>query len=218
MTAAHVLRMPRWSRFSTCALLLFLSACTTSTTFTSTWKAPNATVLDPSGRRVAAAFISGDESGRRVAEDTIVRKLGERGATGVASYELIPADALRDMDRVKKVLAEAGVDGVVVMRVIGEKERVTYRSARPDFAPYYWRFSRYWPYGWGVAYAPTEVHTDTILSMETLVYSLENDELLWAGTSRTVNPHEVHELVEEVADAAAKEMAKQGLLANGTRS
>jgi hypothetical protein len=53
--------------------------------------------------------------------------------------------------------------------------------------------------------------------VETLVYSLNNDELLWAGTSRTVNPAKVPEFVEEVADTAAKQMARQGLLPEGNR-
>jgi hypothetical protein len=186
----------------------------TSTTFTSTWKAPDAQVLDPAGRRVAAVFISKDESSRRVAEDTMVRRLQERGAEGIASYTVIPTDALRDLDKVRASLAEAGVEGVVIMRVIGQKERISSTSPRPTFAPYYWRFSQYWNYGWGVAYVPSEVRTDTILSMETLVYSLRDDKLLWAGTSRTTNPDDIDELVTEVAAAAAKQMAAQGLLAN----
>jgi hypothetical protein len=65
---------------------------------------------------------------------------------------------------------------------------------------------------WGIPYAPAQVTTETILRVETLVYSLDRDALLWAGTSRTVNPSKVSEVVAEVADRAAKEMMKQGLL------
>jgi hypothetical protein len=194
-----------------------LAACT-STTFTSTWKAPDAQPLDPAGRRVAAVFISTDESSRRAAEDALVSKLNERGAQGIASYTLIPSRELRDMDRVRAYLAEAGVDGVVTMRVIDERERTstTYTAPRP-FAHYYWNLSSYWGYGWGLPYTPAEVTTDTILRVETLVYSLDRDELLWAGTSRTVNPAKVPEFVEEVADTAAKQMTRQGLLPEGNR-
>ncbi|HVY82580.1 MAG TPA: hypothetical protein VG994_16435 [Steroidobacteraceae bacterium] len=194
--------------------LLALAACASTTTFTSTWKAPDAQPLDPRGHKVAAVFISTDESSRRVAEDVLVRKLDERGAQGIASYTLIPTAAVSDFDSVKKQLADAGVDGVVVMRVIDQRQKITVRNDAPFFGypPYYWRFSGYWGYGWGAPYAPTEVSSTTVLSIESLVYSLTRDTLIWAGTSRTTDPGNVEKLVNEVADAAAKQMTKQGLL------
>jgi hypothetical protein len=194
--------------------LLALVACASTTTFTSTWKAPDAQPLDPKGHKVAAVFVSTDESGRRVAEDVLVRKLNEHGAQGIASYTLIPTAAVSDFDSVKQQLAAAGVDGIVVMRVIDQKQKVSVRSDAPYFGypPYYWRFSGYWGYGWGAPYVPTEVTTTTVLSIESLVYSLNRDTLIWAGTSRTVDPGNVAKLVDQVADAAAKQMQKQGLL------
>ena len=117
------------------------------------------------------------------------------------------------MKLVKQRLADAGVDGIVTLRVIEEKEKTTIRyEPRFAYAPYYWRFTDYWGYGWEEPFVPTEVTTITVLRIETLVYSVKRDTLLWAGTSRTSNPSEVTRLIEEVAVAAAKQMMKQGLL------
>jgi hypothetical protein len=77
--------------------LAVLVGCST-TSFTSTWKSPEATALDPRGHRVAAVFISSDEAGRRVAEDTLVQKLNEHGAQGVASYTIIPGSEVSNTD------------------------------------------------------------------------------------------------------------------------
>lgn len=196
--------------------LLLVAACaTTSTTFTSTWKAPDVEALDPHGRKIAAVFIGNDESSRRAAEDTLVRKLNEHGAQGVAAYTLVQSDELRDMERVKTRLSEAGVDGIVTMRIVSEKQRISYTPAVAGLPPYYRRFSSYWGYGWGSMYEPQEARADTVVAVETLVYSLKRDQLIWAGTSRTLNPADVPKFVEELADAAAKEMKKQGLLPSG---
>lgn len=62
-------------------------------------------------------------------------------------------------------------------------------------------------------HSPGYLQTDTLLSVEALVYSLARDKLLWASTSRTTDPGGIDNLVTEVADATAKEMTKQGLLA-----
>jgi hypothetical protein len=204
---------PRLLTLTTCVVAFAMAACA-STTFISSWKAPNQLPLDPHGQKVAAVFICMDEGSRRTAEDELVRKLNEHGASGVASYSLISGDELTDMERVKERLASAGVDGIVTLRVIDEKQKftVTYDDSPPALAPYYWRFTDFWGYGWNRPYAPAEVTTSTILRIETLVYSLKRDTLLWAGTSRTTNPSKVTRLVEEVANAAAREMTKQGLL------
>jgi hypothetical protein len=196
-----------------CIAICALSACAT-TTFTDTWKAPEQGPLDPHGQRVAAVFISSDEAMRRLAEDALARKLNKYGASGVAGYSLIASEELSNIKEVKERLAAAGVDGIVMLRVIDENKKVTsvYEYRDPAFRPYYWRFSDYWGYGWESPYVPTEVTTTTILRIETLVYSLKRDALLWAGTSRTSERAKVSRLVEEVADAAAREMTEQGLL------
>ena len=196
-----------------CSATLMLTACA-STTFTSTWKAPDAQGVDPTGKKVAAVYMSSNESSRRAAEDVLARKLTEHGAQGVPSYTLVDTSVAIDVDRTKKQLSEAGVDGVVIMRVLGEKERtrVTYTGAPWGYAGYYRHWSSYWGFGWGAPYSPAEVSTTTELSIETLVYSLTRDELLWAGTSRTSDPGKLDRLVDEIADSAAREMTRQGVL------
>ena len=205
--------MPRLLALLCCTATLMLTACA-STTFVSTWKAPDAQGVDPSGKKVAAVYMSTNESSRRAAEDVLARKLTEHGAQGVPAYTLIDTSVATDVERTKKQLSEAGVDGVVILRVLGEKERtrVTYTGAPYGYAPYYRHFSSYWGFGWGAPYSPAEVTTTTELSIETLVYSLTRDELLWAGTSRTTDPGKIASLVDEIADAAAKEMTRQGVL------
>ena len=64
-----------------------------------------------------------------------------------------------------------------------------------------------------VAYSTGSVQTDTEVTIETLIYSLNQDKLLWAGTSRTSNPDGLQGLITDVADAVASQVAKQGLTA-----
>src|SRR5690349_22671690 len=100
--------MQRFTRALCFVALLTLAACTT-TTFTSTWKAPEAQAVDPTGKKVAAVYMTADESSRRAAEDILARKLTERGAQGVASYTLIPSSVASDVEATKKALSEAGI-------------------------------------------------------------------------------------------------------------
>ncbi len=194
------------------AALLLLWGCST-TTFTSTWKAPGAQGIEPAGKTIAALVISADLKSRKSAEVYLANDLTIRGARGIPAYTLLGTDH-GNGDYARGRLKEAGVDGVVVMRAVSKDQQVTYQSGGTSsaFASYYGGFGSYYGYGWQTTFSPASVRTDTVVSVETLIYSLKDDKLLWAGTSRTTNPDNLSELVTEVADAVAKQAAKQGLI------
>jgi hypothetical protein len=63
-----------------------------------------------------------------------------------------------------------------------------------------------------MAYSPGYVQRDTVVALESNVYSVKDDKLLWASRSETINPGTAQELVDSVLDATVKEMKKQKVL------
>jgi hypothetical protein len=195
------------------AALALVSTVTTacaSTGFVSTWKAPDAQPLKPEGSKVAAVVMHKNEAARRAAEDALAKEITARGAEGIPSYTLISAATAEQEAQAKAAFEKAGIAGVVVMRPVGTQQQVTATSYGGPYYGGYW--GGYYGYGWGGAWGGTEVRTDTIVSIETLVYSMKQNKLVWAGQSRTTNPTQVDALVKEIASAAVYEMRKQGLL------
>ena len=197
-------------RLLICGAVSCLSACA-STTFTSTWKAPDAQPVDPAGKTVAALVISGDKKQRRDAEVYLAHELTIRGARAVAAYSLIGLEH-PTVDYARARFKEAGVEGVVIMRVVGLDQQVTVDPGGFSGSAYTTFGSYYSSYGVGVSYSTGSVQTDTQVDIETLIYSLSQDKLLWAGTSRTTNPEGLQGLVTEVANGVAGEIKKQGLV------
>ncbi len=185
-----------------------------STSFQSTWKAPEAGPLNFKGKKVAALVISKEEGVRYGAEDALAREITARGAIGVPAYGAIPKELTQDKEKAKEFLAKAGVVGVVAMRVVGKDQEISSSPATYYASPYYSTFwgGGYYGYGWSGIYDPGYVRTDTIVSVETLVYSLEQDKLVWAGRSETTNPSKVGPFIQELTAKAASEMKKQGLI------
>jgi len=187
------------------ATLLSLGACST-TTFTSTWKAPDGQTINPAGKTIAAVFVSGDERNRHAAEDALAKDLNARGAHGVPGYTLLPNEIRGDAVDMLARLKEAGANEVVVMRVVGVDKWPSYLQVHG------WTFSASDTPGTGNLPSVTGLqHFDTVVSV--LVCSLDLDKVIWSSTSRTTNPRDLGTLVSEVADATAKEMVKEGLLA-----
>jgi hypothetical protein len=56
------------------------------------------------------------------------------------------------------------------------------------------------------------LQTDTLVSVETLIFSLPEDRLVWVATSRTTNPSDVRNSVRELSDVAARELRRRGLI------
>ena len=203
----------RWASMSAVMVgLLAVTGCAT-TSFTSTWRAPDAAPATLAGKKVAAMVVTPNDAVRRAAEDTLAGELTARGAQGVASYTVFEGRNHKDKDAIKAKMDQAGIDGVVVMRAVGKDKEVSYTPGMYSTMPMYGSFwGGYYGYGWGGVYDPGYLTTNTIYSVETLVYSLRQDKLIWAGTSETVNPSKVDAFVRELSGKVVDQMTKEGLL------
>jgi hypothetical protein len=194
------------------AATLTLAGCS-STSFVSTWKVPVDGPIEFDNKRVAAIVVSADETTRRVGEDTLAREISKRGAQGIPSYTLVSGQPPKEEEAAKKILRDADIEGAVMMRVISSDQQLSYSPGTAWYgAPYYGSFWGYWGYGWPMVYDPGYLRTDTVVMVETLVYSVTDDKLLWAGRSKSTNPSDVRKFVRELAGKAAKEMKKAGFI------
>jgi hypothetical protein len=197
--------------------MLSAAACASSTKFKTSWANPEAKPGSFQGEKIAALVMSDDKSLRFSAEAALARELTKRGVNGVPAYTVVPVEVTQDEEQAKKFLQEANVTGVVSMRVVGtDKEMYStpgyYNTTM--YSPYYGSFwGGYWGYGWGAVYTPGTLRMDTIVSVETLIYDLEGDMLVWAGMSATTNPSDLQKFIKELVTKTATEVRRAGLVA-----
>ena len=196
---------------------LAVSACG-STTFNTTWKAPDAKPIQVEpGDKILAMVISQNEATRRGAEAALAAELTGRGAEGIPAHSVIPDDAIQDQEKAKPYIEKTGAKYAIIMRATGRDKEVSYTPTMggyygPGWGGYGGFYGGFYGYGWGGAYGGSEIRTDTIVFVETLVYDLANDEMVWAGQSETMNPSKAESMIKELVDEAGKEMRKQGVL------
>ena len=198
-----------------CALAL--TACA-SNPFVTSWKAPDAAPLQLQGAKVGAVVMMRNEAARRVAEDALAREISVRGGQGIPGYTLFPDSQPSNEAEAKAAFERAGMQGVVVMRPTSVDKEVVSDPAAFTPAVYGGYWGGYYGHGWGAPWDTVggEIRTNTIVTIETLVYSLVQNKLVWAGQSRTTNPQSVNTVVKKLSAAAAKELEKQGLLPPAT--
>lgn len=194
------------------ALCAFASA---GTTFISTWKAPDSGPLNLKGKKVLALVLGADPAVRSGAEDMLAHQLTLRGAVGLPAYSVVPTELSQDKAKAKELIEQAGIAGVVSMRVTDKDSEFNSTPSTLYYgAPHYSSFwmDGYYGYACSAILNPGYVRTDTIVTIETLVYSLAQDKLVWAGRSTTTNPKEVGKFVQELTGKVAGELKKVGLV------
>lgn len=205
--------------WSMVGLLVLGAACASSTAFRSTWTKPDAGPFALEGKRVVALVISTQETVRRAAEDTLAAQITARGGVGIPAWTVLATADVRNEDAARAAIAKTGATAAVTMEVVAQTRDRGPTSFSVSMHHSSASHRSFWPhyrFAWNTAWAPPPPPRTSVW-VETLVHSLEPDELLWAGRSRTVDPNNVGALFGEVANQAGRELERAGLLKAPTR-
>ena len=191
------------------ALLLVpaLAACYHSTQLAATWRDPAAPPLQ--FRHGVAVFVTRDEAMRRTVED----KLASQFPNTTPSYRVIETvDSTMARDDAVEKLRAAGFDGAIIMRVVDVTTQLAYTPGTYWYdRPY--GFHSYWDTAWTTPYDPYYVTENQVVSIETQIYSLAHDKLIFAARSETTNPKSAKALTDSVIRHIREQLRKDGLLA-----
>jgi hypothetical protein len=183
------------------ALTAGLGAGCSSTKVVTAWRAPEQDRV--SFTKILAVVVSPDEAFRRKAEDELCRRV--HPVACVTAQTAIPAADTASAELAREDARAVGADGIILFRVVSQEEKAVYKPPSPGVWSYY-------GFAWAQAYNPAYLHTHTLVRVETSVYALHDERLLWVGTTETVDPGSVADLVDDVADAAGEDMREHGLL------
>jgi hypothetical protein len=196
-----------WVAFMVAVTAVSLSA---APKFLDVWKSPEVSRLNFQGKTVAALVLADSQSLQMSGEEALTRELMARGVNGLATYKFVPGPELKSADRAKGWFERRGVQGVVALRPVSQQSEkyapVVFTSG------YYQSFWGYYGYGWTNAYVPIGSRTTTTIVVETLVYDVTRDQLVWAATSQTKNPDTLQEFVKDLVDATVREMKKMKMV------
>ena len=203
---------------SVAAVVLTAAACAT-TTFQSTWKAPEVEPPEPQGREGGGA---GHQHGQRLPPPRRGRarpadhRPGRGGGRG-----LHPGLRRRDPGR-REVPGPDGEGRCRGRRLhAGREQRAAdhldpeHLLGRPPHSAFWgrpgWGRPGYWGWGWSSSFASVPmIQTDTVVSLETLIFDLGRDKLVWVATSRTTNPSNVPSFIREVSGRGGARAPKAG--------
>ena len=178
--------------------------------FSAVWKSPEISRLNFAGKQVAALVIADSQSLQMSGEEALARELTARGVQGTPTYRFVPREELKSAESARGWFERKKIEGVVAVRPVGTKTEKQYTPIVWS-SGYYPSFWGYYGYGWSSAYVIPAGETTTI-TVETLVYDLTKDQLVWAATSETRDPKSLQEFVKELVSGVVGEMRKAKLV------
>ena len=190
--------------------ILLLPEFASSTKIKSHWKNPTATASSIQFTKVLVMVTIKQELTRKVAEDKAVRIIEARGkASAIPSYTILQMDELDNKDLVKSKISGMGFDGVILMRYAGSEDEKKYEQTE-GWQNYDYFYGVYCP-ACGAVYNSTTPNGVKVY-VETMLFSLKEEKLIWSGITETKDPKNPAKVVGEIAEEVVKTLQKEGLM------
>jgi hypothetical protein len=184
-------------------------ACSPSTQIEKSWRDPNTTFTGASGQKVLIVGMVRDESSRRIIEDNLAKR---SKIPAVQSYTLIDEEMLKAAkeDHLSDVLQKDGFTHVLLVRLVDVEKETSYVPGTTT--GFYGGYGRFYGYGGGMYGTPGYYATDKNYFIETAVYTVSPDKLVYSATTKTVNPTQMDKTINDIADAVVMQMQKDGFI------
>ena len=192
--------------------ILAISSCS-STKVTSTWREPNKAISLNKLNKVLVVALFQNETSRRKAEDQMVSYFDGKG---VASYNYLDKNiSTKNENAIREKIKNDGFDGAVTMRLLDvDKEEVYSRGNISMYPSYYRNFSGYYFRNWGYFSDPGYYSTTKTYTVETNVFSIKEDKIIWSGITKTTDPSGVTKMTDEIGKVVFNEMVKEGFISD----
>ena len=206
---------------STLALCLLAACSTTTTNISQSYRNPGyeQTVF----KKLFVIGVAENQESRQAFEDAFANAINGQGGSAATSWGLLPKSEQLTEDEVRSAVGAGGYDGVLITRLLAvDKDQQytpasTYTNAQTR---YYAGGGGLYGYGYYGFYGTTfaQVHepgyfkTSTTIRVETNLYSVATDSLVWTAQSDTVDPSSIPDARESMTAAVAKKLKEEKLI------
>ena len=155
--------------------------------------------------------ITGNEHSRRSFEKKFVAQLKSIGVDAVSSEEAVamPPDLELKKEAILAAVNQFENDGVIITHLIGKDEKDVYtRGGSRGLGFYGFYHSRY-----SYSHDPGYSSTSTTVRLETNLYDVKTEKLIWSGKSKTLSKDSKDQLINDVIKTVIKDLQKNKLIA-----
>lgn len=162
--------------------LLLLAACTT-TKVLNEWRNTDG-ANTRFGHLVVVALFKQDQT-RRMFEDEFAWQISNLGQMVTRSYNLVPSLNESTTDRIATIAKAVGADGVLVIRMVNNKQPAN--TATDNLPPAPRNLSGFLQNSWKDNYDPPDLMTNAVMAVESRLFDAKSGKLVWSLATESKN-------------------------------
>lgn len=185
-----------------------LVGCGPSVQLTKTWTDPSLNSDTKPFNKVLVIAQLKDDLTRRIVEDKIVASSSK--GNFVQSYNYLKPSE-QEEKLVISDLARDGIDGIILMRLTDIEKTTSYAQGATYYGGWGYRGGFYGGYGYGYG-SPGYYQQDKTYYVETNIYDVKSNKLLWTGVVSTTNPSKLDTTLDAIIATVKTELSNKGLI------
>jgi hypothetical protein len=199
--------------------ILLLAACAASTEITAVWRNPEN--VSQSYRNICIAAITENVANKQVVEQEMANQLKLNGVQSTKIVDILPYKFSGQPDEKNIILEkvrENKNDAILTFTLVKQKEETRYVPGSATYAPYgpYGSFGGYYGYYGARMYDPGYYTQDDIYFIETNLYDVATEKLVWSVQSKTWNPSNINQFAQDFTRAITRQLIKSNVIKPAT--
>jgi hypothetical protein len=196
-------------------MVLLLASCA-NTKISQSWVEPDNKIVY---KNLLVIGVAESQQNRRAYESNFVESLNELGIKAEASYKIIKSNQKINRETVSKAIEGMNIDGVIITHVLAVDEDTVYRPGYTTMygtgyygGGYYGGLYSYYPYVNTYVTTPGYYTTHDTYTIETNLYDVESEELIYSAHTRTFAPDSVEEVIVDMTKLLIQDMLDKKLI------
>ncbi len=165
---------------------------------------------------VLGLFNDKDRSIRTVMEQELTDRLQAQGLEVMSAVEEYGPKSFQGLDEEKALqkLRSANVDAVITITLLDKEKERNYVPGTVTYQPFATRYNRFWGYYqtyYTRMYEPGYYTSNTKYVLETSLYDVKQNNLLYSSQSETFDPSSINSLANSYSKLVVKDMTSKNI-------
>ena len=177
--------------------------------------------------------IATNDHRRMMFENNFIRRLTEEGVKSTPSYPDLPKGMEAEKDSIIRMMRLNNSDSVLLTRVTGQETKASFTSgsrSAPHYTyvnrggyggtqanerlglPSYVNWHSYYSAGYRAIPAQRSVTNLVVLTIESVLYDLQTEELIWSARMETDLESDLEGMMKKFVDQAVNELKRNGFI------
>ena len=193
------------------AVVGLVSACGSTTQLLNVWSDVQ---YEETIDRIMVVGMAQQPATRRSFEDELAARFELNKVKAFSSARLIPADKELDQQTIRRAVEENGIEAVLITRMISIDKESNWVRGETYTVPrtYYDNMYGYYFSAYEYVHEPGYLVDYTIVNLETNIYDVASEQLIWSAVSESFDPRSVTEIIDTLGLAIMNDLKQAGFL------